>query len=109
MSERGTSAASLRTRVVDLGSEPSLNFYDLAIALAELHERDVSLLRDVPDATGMSRRRVYYLLSVGQLMIEHRITRKTAGRDRVDEAAAARQIPGEPRGGEGRAVVAEAA
>lgn len=63
---------------VKLGRQPALNFYDLAVAIRKLHESDPSLLSDLPEKTGMSRRRVYYLLDAGNLIEARQLSQSEA-------------------------------
>lgn len=63
---------------VQLAQKPAVNFYDLATKLAKLHESEPSTLRDIPERTGMSRRRLYYLLEVGQLLGDLQIRKADA-------------------------------
>ena len=62
------SLTRLKAKIIDLGSNPTLHFFELAGNLAKLHNKDVSSIGDIPEKTGMSRRRVYYLLDVGRLI-----------------------------------------
>lgn len=59
---------------IDLAREPAINFFDLAKLITDLHAADPGLLKDLPQHTGMSRRRLYYLLAVGQLIADFAIT-----------------------------------
>lgn len=58
---------SLRKRARQLAAKPALNFFDLAQTISALHEHDPAELSDLAQRAGMSRRRVYYLLRVGEL------------------------------------------
>lgn len=64
--------------VEQLAREPALNFYRLAIALSVLHHEDLAALQGLPEQTGMSRRRMYYLIDVGNLIRDHRLTETNA-------------------------------
>lgn len=55
-----------------------MNFFELAQTLVALHDADVSQLRELPLETGMSRRRLYYLLEVGRLIATRRIAKSEA-------------------------------
>lgn len=63
---------------MQLARKPTLNFFELATKLAKLHESDPSTLRDIPEQTGMSRRRLYYLLEVGRLLSDQQISKPDA-------------------------------
>lgn len=54
--------------IVRLGNKPTLNFYELAVGISKLHEEQSSSISDLPMKTGISRRRIYYLLDVGNLI-----------------------------------------
>ena len=69
---------SLKERLIQLASEPPLSFYDLALGLDALHGEDPGALRDIPQRSGISRRRMYYLLDVGRLIREHKISKARA-------------------------------
>jgi hypothetical protein len=69
---------TLKRKVVKLANEPTLSFFDLAQALVELHGANRAALINMPSATGMSRRRMYYLLKVGKLLRDEGITRGIA-------------------------------
>lgn len=58
----------LRGKVIQLARAPALNFFDLAQLITALHDADLSSFGDIPAQTGMSRRRLYYLLAVGRLI-----------------------------------------
>lgn len=58
----------LRSEVIDLAKQPALNFFALAQALSKLHDIDPRDLRDLPDRSRLSRRRMYYLLQAGELI-----------------------------------------
>ena len=64
----------LKGQTIQLAREPALNFFELAKLITDLHAADAGLLRDLPQQTGMSRRRLYYLLAVGQLIADQAIT-----------------------------------
>ena len=64
--------------VIELAREPSINFYELSLGIASLHDADTSLFRQLPRETGMSRRRLYYLLDVGRLIAGTKMTRSDA-------------------------------
>jgi hypothetical protein len=51
-----------------------LNFFELAYAIVELHEL-APIPQTLADASGMSRRRFYYLLKVGQFLREWDVSR----------------------------------
>ena len=56
-----------------------MNFFELAVLLAELADGPyVGLVEDLPNETGMSRRRLYYLLAAGRLIVEHGISKAQA-------------------------------
>ena len=60
----------LKTRSIELARQPSMNFFELAVLLAELADGPyVGLVEDLPNETGMSRRRLYYLLAAGRLIV----------------------------------------
>lgn len=65
-------------KVAKLANEPALHFFDLAQALAELHATNVEALARLPAVSGISRRRMFYLLRVGQLIGRHSIERSMA-------------------------------
>ena len=72
------SLARLKAKTIDLGLSPALNFFDLARNLAKLHDEDPGSIADIPEKTGMSRRRLYYLLDVGQLIAASGISKSDA-------------------------------
>lgn len=72
------SASAIRKRAILLAQKPALNFFDLAQAISALHEKDPSELSDLVKRIGMSRRRVYYLLQVGELTKVHGISKADA-------------------------------
>lgn len=63
-----------RAKIVQLSKRPTLDFYELAQLIAQLHEQPSSI-RDLPEATGMSRRRLYYLLRIGHFIEANGITK----------------------------------
>lgn len=65
--------------LVKLAGEPSRNFVDLALALANHDPKAVSL-NEVSRLTGKSRRHLYYLRDVGELIRQHHISRDQAER-----------------------------
>ncbi len=73
-----TSTADLRKQVVALAQRRGVNFVELALTLVTLHDVDVSQLRELPKETGMSRRRLYYLLDVGRFLNEHPLAKPDA-------------------------------
>lgn len=73
-----TTLKRLLSETVQLAQKPALNFFELATKLAKLHESDPSTLRDIPQQTGMSRRRLYYLLEVGRLLSDQQISKPEA-------------------------------
>ena len=72
------SLTRLKAKTIDLAILPALNFFELAENLAKLHDEDPSAIADLPDKTGMSRRRVYYLLDVGQLIAASEMSKAEA-------------------------------
>lgn len=72
------SLTRLKAKTIELGSSPALNFFELAKNLADLHEEDAGSIADIPEKTGMSRRRLYYLLDVGQLIAASEIAKSEA-------------------------------
>lgn len=72
------SLTRLKAKTIDLAILPALNFFELAENLAKLHDDDPSAIADLPDKTGMSRRRVYYLLDVGQLIAASEMSKAEA-------------------------------
>jgi len=70
---------ALKEEVVALAREPSLRFFDLAVKLDALHETgDPSLLADLPSLSGIRRRRMYYLLEVGRLIRQQKLSQGDA-------------------------------
>lgn len=67
-----------KMKAIQLASKPALNFFELAGLITALHEADPAELRDLPTEGGMSRRRLYYLLSVGQLIRKYTINKAEA-------------------------------
>ncbi len=65
-------------KVVSLASEKSVGFFEMADNIASMHAADPTKLRDLPELTGMSRRRLYYLLDVGRLIANGQISRSEA-------------------------------
>ncbi len=63
---------------MQLAREPALNFFALAQTLTKLHEREPAALRDLPDRSRLSRRRMYYLLQTGELIRARGISKATA-------------------------------
>ncbi len=70
--------AALKRKVAKLASEPAIRFFELAHALAELHATNAAALVSLPAVTGMSRRRMYYLLKAGQLLRDEGISQERA-------------------------------
>ena len=68
----------LKATTIDLARLPALNFFDLARNLAKLHDEDPGSIADIPETTGMSRRRLYYLLDAGQLIAASGLARAEA-------------------------------
>ena len=68
----------LKTKAIELARRPALNFFELAEYIAVLHDSSPALVADLPHQTGMSRRRLYYLLDVGQLIATHKIIKSEA-------------------------------
>ena len=64
--------------MVRLASEPALHFFELAQVLTKLHDTDPRLLRDLPDTSEISRRRMYYLIRTGTLLRDKRVSREQA-------------------------------
>ena len=58
--------AAQRKKAVRLAHQPTVNFYELAGLIVDLH--DGSAMQDLAKDTRMSRRRLYYLLEVGQFI-----------------------------------------
>ena len=67
---------SLKKMAIELAQQPTVNFYDLAALIVDLHGKEA--LHDFPMKTGMSRRRLYYLLQVGQFIEEFRVSKEKA-------------------------------
>ena len=65
----------LKTKTVEIGQQLAVNFFELAKNLAKLHDDDPGSIGDIPEKTGMSRRRLYYLLDVGQLIAASGLTK----------------------------------
>ena len=78
MDDGSVEAADLKSEVMQLAKQPAMNFFELASALSKLHRRDPEALRDLPDRSRLSRRRMYYLLQTGELIRGKHIGRKTA-------------------------------
>ena len=72
------SLTRLKDKTIVLAVLPALNFFELAENLATLHAKDAGSIADIPEKTGMSRRRLYYLLDVGQLIAASEITKSDA-------------------------------
>ena len=64
--------------VVRLGKKPNLNFYEIAVGIYELHELNPHLLSSLPGKSGMSRRRIYYLLDAGNLIRAQEVSKSDA-------------------------------
>ena len=60
-------------RAIELAAEPRDNFPKLARYLAKVHDDDKTLLRQFIDASGMGKRKVYYLVELGTRLGEVRI------------------------------------
>ena len=74
-----TEYKKLKGRSIELARQPSVNFYELSVLLAELADAPyVGLVEDLPNETGMSRRRLYYLLAAGRLIVEQGISKAQA-------------------------------
>ena len=56
----------MRKKAARLAQQPTVNFYELARVLVKL--QDEKAIQDLPAETGMSRRRLYYLLEVGKFI-----------------------------------------
>jgi hypothetical protein len=65
-------------QALKLAQEPALHFYDIARLLVELHEHETGALPQMIEASTMSRRRMYYLLRVGQLIETEKLSRAEA-------------------------------
>lgn len=65
---------------VQLAAEPTSKFLELASLLSDLHDIDAAALADVPSLSRISRRRMYYLLQVGQLIRAEKISASQAQR-----------------------------
>ncbi len=70
--------SQLKKQAVELAGRPTLNFFELAGLIADLHDRDPALIVSLPQESGMSRRRLYYLLDVGRLIEAHEISNADA-------------------------------
>ena len=70
--------AAKRRRAIRLAKEPTVNFYELAGLLVGL--RKEGAIQALPTETGMSRRRLYYLLEVGQFIRDRKISQADAER-----------------------------
>ncbi len=68
----------LKTQAIGLARRPALNFFEFAGLITTLHGTDPISIRNLPDETGMSRRRLYYLVEVGRLIAEHKISKSDA-------------------------------
>lgn len=68
----------LKEKAIKLASQPALSFYELATTLCELHDEDLSHLKDIPIGNGKWQRKKYYLLQVGGLIREHKISKAEA-------------------------------
>ncbi len=61
-------AARIRSKVLEYACAPTIHFYDLALAILDLRECDPDELAALPKKSGLSRRKLYYLLAVGLLV-----------------------------------------
>ena len=67
-----------KRNVIKLSKQPALNFYDLAVAIRKMHEIDSASLYKLPERPGMRRRRMYYLLDVGNLIETRKLSKSEA-------------------------------
>ena len=67
-----------RKKAIRLADQPTVNFYELAGLIVDLH--DGSAMQDLAKETAMSRRRMYYLLQVGQFIRDWKISQADAER-----------------------------
>lgn len=73
------SSAKLRQQIVHLLAEPNLNFFELSVALARLHERNLHMVSEIVAQTDKRlRRRLYYLLDAGRLIEKGELTKAQA-------------------------------
>lgn len=63
---------------MELGSKPTLNFYDLAVSISELYTDDACSLDKLPGPIGISRRKIYYLRDAGHLIRARLLSREAA-------------------------------
>jgi hypothetical protein len=68
----------LQAKAVELACRPALNFFDLAESITSLHAEDSTTISTLANETGMSRRRLYYLLEVGQLIASCKVSKPDA-------------------------------
>ncbi|GAC1582179.1 MAG: hypothetical protein NVS3B5_16500 [Sphingomicrobium sp.] len=66
----------MRKKATRLAQQPTVNFYELAGLLVKL--QDENAIHDLPAETGMSRRRLYYLLEVGRFIKDWNVSQAEA-------------------------------
>lgn len=67
-----------RSKAIELGSQSSQKFYELALVLADLHEQQAISIDEYSQKTNISRRRIYYLIDVGNLIRSGKIDKSIA-------------------------------
>lgn len=65
--------AQLKRKALSFAGDPSKNFFDFAQSLHRVHSISPVSLKDIVTATGMSLRRLYYLIDVGRMLDEYRL------------------------------------
>jgi len=70
--------AKAKRKATRLAREPSLDFFDLAVRLSELHDGGRTALKKMESSTGLPRRRMYYLVEVGDLIRKYAIPKAQA-------------------------------
>lgn len=68
----------MKRKATRLARESSLDFFQLARHLSELHDSGRTALRDMESSSGLPRRRMYYLVEVGDLIRKYDISKTRA-------------------------------
>jgi len=68
----------VKRKAARLVRESSLDFFQLARHLSELHDNGRTALKDMEKSSGLPRRRMYYLVEVGDLIRRYDISKTRA-------------------------------
>lgn len=68
----------MKRKAARLARQSSLDFFQLARHLSELHDSGRTALKDMESSSGLPRRRMYYLVEVGDLIRKYDISKTRA-------------------------------